>query len=98
MTEGTRARLFGYDHAFDQPVTLWITVALVGVLIAAPVIIWILARKKLIGDSLRAQLIRRYLTWLVLIPLILVPLLLGAAWTIAAVFILSYKACIAKEE
>jgi phosphatidate cytidylyltransferase len=89
MSSSTRARLFGYDHAFDQPVTLWITLALIGVLIVVPLIIWLLARRRLIGDSLRTELTRRYLTWLVLVPLMLVPMLLGAAWTMAAVFVLS---------
>src|SRR5215467_12118171 len=89
MNSATRARLFGYDHAFDQPVTLWITLILVGALLVAPVIIAALALTGRIKDSLRTELWKRYLTWLVLVPLMLVPLLLGAAWTMGAVFILS---------
>src|SRR5262249_38325584 len=38
---------------------------------------------------LRLRSTTRYKSWLVIIPMMLVPLLLGAAWTIAGVFILS---------
>jgi phosphatidate cytidylyltransferase len=85
----TRERLFGYEHAFDNPVTLWITVGLAVVLAVAPIIFLVLSRLGKISPDLCQELFRRYYSWLVLVPLMLVPVLLGAAWTIAGVAILS---------
>src|SRR5262249_32072374 len=42
-----------------------------------------------IDDKLRAELMLRYRSWLVLTPLLLAPILLGAAWTILGVGVLS---------
>jgi phosphatidate cytidylyltransferase len=89
LTTETRERLVSYEHAFDHPVTGIVTVALAVVLLAVPLVILLLARLGRIGPSQRAELTRRYKSWLVLIPLMLVPILLGAAWTIAAVLALS---------
>ena len=41
------------------------------------------------SDKLRDELWKRYLSWLVLVPLMAVPVLLGALWTILAVALLS---------
>jgi phosphatidate cytidylyltransferase len=84
-----RERLFGASHAFDHPVTLVLTLALAGVLLVTPVVIWVLSRLGRIDAKLRAELILRYRSWLVLTPLILVPILFGAAWTILGVGVLS---------
>jgi len=48
-----------------------------------------LARTGRIDAKLRSELTRRYVSWLVLTPLILLPILLGAAWTVLAVAALS---------
>jgi phosphatidate cytidylyltransferase len=82
-------RLFGADHAFDHPVTLVVTLAVASLLLLTPVVIWLLVRLGRIDDKLRAELLLRYWSWMVLTPLIVVPILLGAAWTILAVGILS---------
>ena len=89
MHPAARDRLFGVHHAFDHPVTLGVTVTLVVVLVAAPVIFLVLARAGRISPQLRVELFRRYYSWLVLIPLMLVPVLVGAFWTILAVGALS---------
>ena len=89
MNSLTQARLFGYEHAFDHPVTTVLVVGLVVVLIFAFAVIFLLARTGKISEALRVELIRRYLSWLVLIPLMVVPVLLGAFWTILGIAILS---------
>jgi phosphatidate cytidylyltransferase len=85
----TRERLFGYEHAFDHPVTVAITGAIVAILVAAPLLILLLAKLGRVGAAQHQELMRRYKSWLVIIPALLVPLLLGAAWTMAAVLVLS---------
>ena len=89
MSPEARERLFGVSHAFDQPITLVLTLALAGVLLVTPIVIWILVRLGRIDAKLRAELALRYRSWLVLTLLILVPILLGAAWTILGFGVLS---------
>jgi phosphatidate cytidylyltransferase len=89
MTPEARERLFGAGHAFDHPVTLWVTLGLVALLLLTPAVIWLLVRLGRVDAKLRSELMQRYRSWLVLTPLILVPILLGAAWTILGVGALS---------
>lgn len=89
MNAAARERLFGYEHAFDHPVTAAVTAGLVALLVVTPLVFWLLARTGRVDAPLRAELLRRYYSWLVLCPLLLVPILLGAAWTIAGVGLLS---------
>jgi phosphatidate cytidylyltransferase len=89
MSPAARERLFGADHAFDHPVTLVVTLAVASLLLLTPVAIWLLVRLGRIDAKLRAELMLRYWSWVVLTPLIVVPILLGAAWTILGVGILS---------
>lgn len=87
MSPETRARLFGYEHAFDHPVTTVATLAIVAVLLAVPPVFWVLQRLGRLRDP--KELWKRYLSWLVLVPLMLGPVLLGAFWTILFVLALS---------
>ncbi|MFO0876897.1 MAG: phosphatidate cytidylyltransferase [Gemmataceae bacterium] len=89
MSPETWERLFGATHAFDHPVTLVVTLALVVLLVVTPAIIWLLARLGRIDAKLRTELMLRYWSWLVLTPLLLVPILLGAAWTMVGISMLS---------
>lgn len=89
MTSESRERLFGFHRAFEHPVTTAITVGLVAVLAIAPLVFWLLSALGKVGPEQRKELLQRYISWLVLVPLMLVPVLLGAAWTIAGVLILS---------
>jgi phosphatidate cytidylyltransferase len=89
MDPATRQRLFGYSHAFDSPLVREISLAIVGALALTPVLLWLLDARKKIGPALKRDLWTRYLSWLILIPMMFVPVLLGAAWTIAAVGIMS---------
>jgi len=85
----TRERLFDWREAFDHPVTLWITSGLVLVLAVAPVLIWILGVTGAIKTEHRRDLVQRTHSWLFLAPLMIGPVLLGAAWAIIAVGVLS---------
>jgi len=89
MNTATRERLFGFRHAFDSPVTLWITIAVIGALLIAAIIIWLLRAAGRTSDKLHDELVKRVASWAVMTPLLLGPVLLGAAWTILAVAILS---------
>jgi phosphatidate cytidylyltransferase len=82
-------RLWGWWHAFDQPVTLWITLAAAAVLLLALPAIEILARRRGLPEALHRELRVRTLSWMVLLPLMIGPVLLGALWTIAAATVLS---------
>jgi len=42
MNPVTKERLFGFRHAFDSPVTLWITISVIAALGIASIIIWLL--------------------------------------------------------
>jgi phosphatidate cytidylyltransferase len=89
MSPEARERLFSADHAFDHPITLVVTLAVASVLLLTPIVIWLLVRLGRIDEKLRAELMLRYWSWMVLTPLIVVPILLGAAWTILGIGILS---------
>jgi phosphatidate cytidylyltransferase len=87
LSPETQARWFGYDQAFAHPVTWWATLAIAAVLALTPLVILVLSPR--LAPGLRQELWRRYLTWLVIVPVMLVPILLGAFWTILGVALLS---------
>ncbi|MEM9882882.1 MAG: phosphatidate cytidylyltransferase [Planctomycetota bacterium] len=89
MDPVSRERLFGFSGAFDSPVTLWGTVAVAAALIAAPLVTLLLHRLGKIDDAAKRELMLRNASWAVIAPALLVPLLLGAAWWIAGLFVLS---------
>ena len=82
-------RLFGYRHAFDHEVTVWLTVFAVALLVIAPLVIAMTARFGRLGEPQRTELKKRYLSWLILTPLLVVPILLGAFWMMLGVMLLS---------
>lgn len=89
MNGALHDRIFGYHNAFDHPVTVGITAGIAAILVATPLIILVLSASGKITEPHRAELFKRYYTWLVLTPLMIGPVLLGAAWTIGAVCVLS---------
>jgi len=89
MNPAAYDRLFGFSHAFDNPVTRVVTLVVAFLLVVAPLVIVFLARSGRIDRKMKSELITRYRSWLVITPLILVPILMGAAWTIAGILILS---------
>jgi len=89
MNEQTRERLFGWRHAFDHAATAWIVAGIGAVLLLATVIVVLLALLGRLSPATRLELRRRLVSWAVMAPLLIGPVLLGAAWTIGAVAMLS---------
>ena len=89
MKSESLARLFDARNAFQEPVTLWITAGIAVALTVIPLIIWLLSAAGKVNSKLRAELLLRYYSWLVIIPVLIVPVLLGAFWTIVGISLLS---------
>lgn len=79
-------------NAFAHPATIGITAFLAGMLAVTPVIFEVLQRMGRLAPALRKELYTRYFSWLVIVPLMVVPILLGRLWTIAALALLSFFA------
>ena len=82
-------RLFGFRQAFQEPAVVAIVGLLIVLLAVSPMVILLLGRTGWIGSTLRDDLWRRYLSWLIMVPIVALPVLLGAAWTVLAVTALS---------
>ena len=82
-------RLFSPARAFEHPVTCLIMAALGIGLALSPLVIRFMAAGGRISSARRTQLWVRWRSLLVTVPLLVGPILLGAAWTIAGVGLLS---------
>ncbi len=89
MNEVSLDRLFNVRLAFDHPVTVGITVGLIVAIVAAPVLLGAALALRRVDRDRRVELWKRYATWVVLVPLLGGPILLGAAATILGVAVLS---------
>jgi phosphatidate cytidylyltransferase len=90
MNNVTWQRLFGFRHAFDDRVTVVLTLAVVALLLLAPLLIFITTRAAKSSADKRKELWDRYRSWIWLVLVILIPILAGAFWTIVAVATLSF--------
>lgn len=85
----THERLFGYWNAFSHPVTAGVVITL-GVLLAVfGAVLPVIKKWGRVSDEMHTELYARWKSWCWLVVLMLAPVLLGAAWTIAAVTLLS---------
>src|SRR4051812_4940338 len=89
MTEVNRQRLYHLTEAMRQPLPRALTIAVAAILVLTPVVIFVLGRMGKLGEKNREELMKRYHSWLVLTPLMILPVLLGAVWTILAAGVLS---------
>ena len=89
MNEIIRERLFGFGHAFDDKITTVLTVAVVALLLLAPLVILFVGLTTNVSTEKKKELWDRYRSWIWLAMAILVPILAGAFWTILAVAALS---------
>jgi phosphatidate cytidylyltransferase len=89
MTEGARERLFGWQSAFDHPVVLGATVGVAAALLVGGLAVAGLRAGGRIDRARYADLLRRWRAWLGLAALMLGSTLLGAAWVMGAVCLLS---------
>jgi phosphatidate cytidylyltransferase len=90
MNNATWQRLFGFRHAFNDPVTVVLTLAVAALLLSAPLLILITTRAAKSTAEKRKELWDRYRSWIWLVLLILIPILAGAFWTILAAAVLSF--------
>jgi phosphatidate cytidylyltransferase len=90
MSNATWQRLFGFQHAFDDPVTVALTIAIVALFLLAPVAILAVTRGAKVSGERTKELWDRYRSWIWLTLCILIPILAGAFWTILAVATLSF--------
>jgi phosphatidate cytidylyltransferase len=81
--------LFSIAGAFDHPVTRAVVLVAVGILLLGLPVTWGLARAGLVSAKTWADVRTRHITWMVLAPAIIVPVLLCAASAIAMVAALS---------
>ena len=89
LTPETREHLFGWWTAFDHPFVCWVMLAIAVVLASSGMAIQLLRRSGRMNAALYQELWLRWKSWLWLTLLMAVPILLGAAWVIAAVLVLS---------
>lgn len=89
MPSSARERLFGYSHAFDSPITTTVTVGVILALVGAPILIVLLTKRGLLTPDGYQKLMLRWRSWLVITPIILGSILLGACWTILVVGLIS---------
>jgi phosphatidate cytidylyltransferase len=89
MSEATRQRLFGARHALDEPLVMIIVAVLALGLFLAPLVIFALDRSGRLTPDLKNDLRQRYRSWSVMIPIITLPIFLGAFWTMLGVVLLS---------
>lgn len=89
MNPVSLARLFDPRQLRHDRVALGIIIALAVLLVAVPLVIFVLARTGKADEKLRRDLFSRYYGWLILIPILVVPIALGAFETIVGVGLLS---------
>jgi phosphatidate cytidylyltransferase len=89
MSEQVRERLFGWRQALDDPFVLWASVLLISIALASPLVILLLGKAGRLSEKSYKELLARCVTWAVLVPVLLLPILAGAAWTILGVGLLS---------
>ncbi len=89
MKPESLSRLLDPRSAFDEPVAFWITVSLAIALAFFPCVVWFVSAAGKVSVKLRGELMLRYYGWLLIIPVLIGPILLGAFWTISGIGLLS---------
>ena len=75
-------KLFSVSEAFDHPVTVTVLIGLGVVLLLVPLVVEGLSRSGRLDTARRSEIHVRYASWLVMIPVMLAPVLLGPGCTI----------------
>ncbi len=89
MNEQTATRLFDPRTIAADTVALRLIAGLVAALAIVPLVVVLLAVLGKINHKLRADIMARYRGWLLIVPALVVPIVLGAFWTIVGVGLLS---------
>jgi phosphatidate cytidylyltransferase len=82
-------RLFGWRHAFDHPLTVWLSAGVATALLLAVAIIALLSRSGRVSPALRRELWLRTRSWVLLILGVWLPILAGAFWAVLAFLLVS---------
>ena len=86
MTSGEHLRrLFDPRGAFDSRLVVQLTLAIAGLLVIAPIVIFVLHLAGVVSDEHSAKMLRTYRSWLLIAPMMIAPVLLGPGYTILAV-------------
>jgi phosphatidate cytidylyltransferase len=85
-----RQRLFDPTVAFDHPATPVLLAVVAVALVIPPVVLGLGRVLGFMPAGQRRDVWRRYLPWLVLVPVLGLPILLGAFWTILGVAVLAF--------
>ena len=83
ITSETITRLFDPRPAMHEPMVLGAVAAVVAAMAVTPLV------ARFLPEATRRDVLLRWRGWLLLTPLILVPIVLGAAWTMAAILLLA---------
>ncbi len=89
METAIYSRFFDPYNAFLHPESLWMSVAIVLTLVVAWILVYVLGRSGNFSDALRKELNLRIRSWAIMIPCILLPILMGAAWVMLGILVLS---------
>jgi phosphatidate cytidylyltransferase len=89
MDAASRERLWGWQHALDAPFVRGFLIGLLVILVLVPVCIGLLSPSRKTTKERQSELWARYRSWLIFVPLMIGPILLGAGWTIAAICVMS---------
>jgi len=89
MDATSKERLWGYNHALDAPFVRGFLLGVAALLVIVPLCIWLLEAKGKTDPERQRELWKRYRSWLIFSPLMVGPILLGAAWTIAGIALMS---------
>jgi len=89
MNQATWERLFGFWQAFDHPFTVASVICAAAGLIVTPVASWLLQRAGRIDAKLASEIHVRWKSWLGLVIVLFMTVLLGAAFLMAGVAVLS---------
>ena len=82
-------KLFSVSDAFDHPVTVGVLIGLGVVLVLWPLTVEGLSRAGRLDKARRSEIHVKYASWLVMIPVMFAPVLLGPGCTILAIALLS---------
>ena len=87
MTEQIRKRFVGYHEAFNEPVVVVLVLVMAAILLVARAAIFAPQRAGRLKPELKDELVRRTAAWVVMVPCVMVPVLLGRGWGILLVML-----------
>ncbi len=89
MNEQLRQRFYSPGDAFHDPLTFWAVGMIVAALALTGAGIFMLRRAGRIADQPYLEVMRRWRSWVVLAVILLLPIVLGSAWVMGGVCLLS---------